>query len=233
MTLKKRTLLFVSLLLPIIAAAALFCLFRREEYNKDPDLTAKRPDSALAQSEYRIPTSIEDLTAHADAVIIGAVTADDASDANGRRCALICTEKILAGDIPKEFLLLQTAAGKDRGSIVSAGQRLLLILREQNGYYKTSSDGVFVLDENDRLTSLSPLIICARYDGLHLRTFERDLKESYFYSAIGGSDEEQKALAEQYRNDEAFRQKRLNEWNDLTGGKPLDYEYAVIDSFFD
>ena len=223
---KKRTLLFIALSAYITLTILLFGLFG-ESYNKTPDLSGKKPDSGLHYAEYQIPVSIEDLTARADAVLTGTVTASDQSSAEIR------TEAVLAGTAPETLLLRQTSVGKDREPIVHNEERLLLILQKQGERYKTSANGVFILDSDDRLTSLSPFIICARYDGLHLRTFERDLKESYFYSAIGGSDEERKALAEQYRNDEAFRQKRLDEWNDLTGGKPIDYEYAVIDSFFD
>ena len=231
-TKKKHTFLFITLSVLITSAALLFGLLRREEYNKDPDLSLKKPDSGLAHTEYLIPTSIEHLTVNADAVLIGTVTADDSKNPHGQRCAEIRVEKVLAGDAPDEFLLWQTTVGKDRESIVRTGERMLLILQKQQEHYKTSSDGVFYLDENDRLTSMSPFMICARYDGLSLDSFARDLRESYFCSAIGGSDEEWKAIAEKYRLDETFRQKRLDEWTDLTDGKDPDYEYAVISEYF-
>lgn len=233
MTKKKRIFLLLILSLLLISAVLLKGLFRREEYNKTPDLSGKKPDTALSHTEYGIPTSIEALTAHADAILIGTVADDTVRNENGQLFTEVLTEKILAGDVPESFLLLQTTIGSSSEPIVRTGERMILILRRQKDHFVTSSDGVFILDDNGCLASLSPFIICARYDGLHLRSFEHDLKESYFYSVIGGSDEERKALAEQYRNDEAFQQKRIDEWNDLTGGKPLDYEYAVIDSFFD
>ncbi|MBR6790317.1 MAG: hypothetical protein IKM31_05560 [Oscillospiraceae bacterium] len=241
MTGRKRTFLFIALSL-LVTAAVLFLLFsRREPYNRDPDLSGKMIPTGLPHTEYRIPTTIENLIYGAEVVLIATVTNDrvciaekePGPDPSPILCAEMQTEKVLTVT-PSEFtfLLRQEKVGPKGEPFVRTGDRLLLILQKREDYYETSVSGAFILDEENRLTSLSPFMICARYDGLHLRTFERDLKKSYFYHVIGDASPSWDTITAAYQQDETFRQKRLDEWNDLTDGKPLDYEYPVIERLY-
>lgn len=232
---------------------------REEAYNKNPDLSEKKLSTYLAVVDFIIPVSMESLTHSADVVLIGTVLEDGLSgefdlygedsplsqkiQSLGYNSKFSCTyaeikvEKILAGEAPPEdtFLLFQVGEGEQGQPKVHTGDRAVLILQQYDDAYKylDGANSVFYLDENDRLTSMSPFMVCAKYDGLSLNSFESDLKNSFYYSVIGGTEEQWQARGEKYRADTAFHEMRQQEWDDLTGGKPRDYEYAIVEDFCD
>ena len=230
---------------------------REEAYNRNPELSGKKLSGYLATADFRIPTDMEGLTRYANVILIGTVLEDGLTDefdlygeesplsrkvqSLGYSSKFSCTyaeikvEEILAGEAPPEdtFLLFQLGEGEEGQPKVHAGERVILILETYQETYKCldGATSVFYLDENDRLTSLSPLMACARYDGLSLNSFECDLQNSFYYSVIGGTEEQWRARGEKYRADTAFHEMRQQEWDDLTGGKPKDYEYAIAEDF--
>jgi len=96
-------------------------------------------------------------------------------------------ERIIYGKNPGKIITLSQLgpAGSDNGETkVRNGDRMLFLLRQgrqnKNLYYSAAAeDTMFIIDEDDRLTSLSDNITVAKYDGLKLSTLEADLKAAF------------------------------------------------------
>ena len=107
----------------------------------------------------------------------------------------ICTysklkiEKVIAGKAPESNVIdlfqLGFPGKNDSQTKVRKGDRIYIFLNylEPEGIYNSKGleNTIFYLDENDRLTSMSNIDACTRYDGLPMEALTKDLMETEDY----------------------------------------------------
>ena len=114
----------------------------------------------------------------------------------------ICTysklkiEKVIAGKAPESDVIdlfqLGFPGKNDSQTKVRKGDRIYIIMNKlfapENLYGSNDLENtIFYLDENDRLTSMSNIDACTRYDGLPMEALTKDLMETEDYKERFGN----------------------------------------------
>jgi hypothetical protein len=197
----KKTSLILLIFMILFATYA--C--QNSRYNNNPDIASKGIESDSGISDRIVPTSMEQVVAHATDIVIGSV-ADDrqsgtfsisgikavdekiagVSGSAQSDCTLskITVEQVIMGDLElySSITYFQLGSpGNNKGQIkVKKGDRILIMLRPSDTdviyYAGNCEESVFNLNDHNRLTSQSDFLICARYDGIALDILLEDIK---------------------------------------------------------
>jgi len=98
----------------------------------------------------------------------------------------IKVNRVLYGDVDTDTIELHQfgSAGSDNGETkVRKGRKMIFILRKhpdkENVYSSVDfEDGLFEVDEDNKLLSLSDNMLTAKYDGLDAKTLEKDISKA-------------------------------------------------------
>ncbi len=178
-------------------------------YNMEPDNAKKVVGSKYRLGEIvsvdtNMVDSLETLFKYAQVAVIGEVISDgilkndEASEQDSGNSIIkrpvekhtpyqVRVEEVVCGSLePKEITLSQIGEpGDDRGETkVKKGDRMLFVLHEisqEDGIYDSAvlEGGMFIIDKNNKVMSLSDNIAVAKYDGLDLDVLKKDLKEAF------------------------------------------------------
>lgn len=209
---KKTNAISIAILLILCILAMTACQSSGHRYNENPDVSRKYVGSDHGIIDRELPVSFDHLLVSATTVIIGEVLEDDilytfdpfgSGTPNSEKIALlrnsgkgtIAKVKVLetiAGAKPSQEIVDYYQLGEPKNDLnqtkVKTGQKCVFILRysENKKRYSSTSyeDGVFLLEENNKLTSMSDKPFCARYDGIDLDILIEDVNNSKNYKFI-------------------------------------------------
>ena len=158
-------------------------------YNSNPDISGKVIGSNAGLMSRVRPQILDDVFAEATCVIIGEVIEDDlvveTSLSIGsvyHNIARVRVIETISGEPPTGEIIyyrqLGTPGSDTLQTKVKSGQTYVFIVKyfeEIDQYMATAfEESIFYIDSDNKLTSMSNQLFCARYDGIDIGVFRED-----------------------------------------------------------
>lgn len=183
-----------------------FCIFAftgcnstASRYNENPDVSKKIIGSDNGFISKFMPPNLETILANSTVVIMGEVLEDDnvytfpaiSPDEDELGIGTIAKVKVIetiAGTQPSEEIISYYQCGAPKTdnlqTKVKKGQKCIFILKyfEDKDYYYSAAmeEGIFMVDENNELLSMSKQKFCAKYDGIKKDILIEDIRNTKF-----------------------------------------------------
>ena len=186
----------------------------KTQYNESPDIKSKVVGSRDLKIDRENPNTLDELVEKTDVSIIcevigsgtevehefiaGKSTDKVKQGIENRLPKVICTVakvkviEVVAGtlNVGDELDIIQLGepwSNHGQTKLVYGEKVLCLLTQTRTGYYcGTDLENSFFYINNEKITSMSDVIVCARYDDLPLNTLIRDLMQTQRFKLLNG-----------------------------------------------
>ena len=184
-------------------------------YNMHPDLSRKVVGSISIIGTRIEPTEMETLVDYADLIVIGTALDDGTlswfdttggseglkekyGEENTKGQATLTKfriDQLIAGEAPESKMIqifqLGAPGTLEWQTKLKKGDKVYIMLRDyllEDSIYLTADgeNSVFYIEKSNKLTSMSALMLCARYDGLPVSRLTTDVKKTKKYREVLG-----------------------------------------------